>query len=77
MRDVIIKKFTQTSGESIYKEDQLFEGFAEFFRNNGIDAKVNLATIKKHYGAHKLKGQRDGFVKLYLNSILNMIDFSH
>jgi hypothetical protein len=66
VRDAIQKRFPETSEESIYKEDELFEGFAEIFRNNGIDAKVNFATINKYIGATRLKGKRAGYVKLYL-----------
>ena len=61
VRDSIIKKFPEAS---IYRETELYEGFVEIFRNNGIDAKVNLATIKKYYGADKLKGSNMDKIKL-------------
>jgi len=62
VRDAIIQKFPEAS---IYRKDELIEGFAEIFRNNGINATVNLATIKKYYGADKLKGKNNmGKIKL-------------
>jgi hypothetical protein len=61
VREAIQKRFPETS---IYREDELFEGFAEIFRNNGIDAIVNLALIKKFYGADRQKGRNAGKIKL-------------
>ncbi len=61
--DAILNRFPQNN---TYKKDELIDGFYEIFRNYGIDAKVNLNTIRKYYGADELKGKKVGFIKLHL-----------
>jgi len=64
-KDVIDAIITRFPENATYKEDELFDGFKEIFQNYGIEAKVNIPTIGKYYGADKLKGKNTGLVKIY------------
>jgi hypothetical protein len=64
VRDAIHKKFPQLNN---YHQDELFAGFKDVFQLWGITAKVNIATVKKYYGADKRKGKgMEGFISLNL-----------
>lgn len=63
VRDAIQLKF---SANTEYKKDELLNGIAEIFKNNGIASKINFNTVKKYFGAQELKGQRVGYIKLFL-----------
>lgn len=45
VRDAIQNKFPQ---ETEYKKEDLLNGISDVFKSNGINAKVNLNTIKKY-----------------------------
>lgn len=68
------KMFSQPVRETIknrlsenteYPFEDVVKVFEEIFTANGVEAKYNLATIRKFFGADKLKGQKDGWIKLW------------
>lgn len=65
VRDAIQKRFHE---HTEYNKDILFNGFNEIFRNYGIKAKVNIASVQKYFGADELKGKKAGIIKLRLFS---------
>jgi len=62
VRDAIIERFPENAD---YPKEELFRGFTEIFNSNGVNAKVNINTVRKYYGADPLKGKGSGIIKLY------------
>lgn len=63
VRDAISKRFPEYSKQ---KKEDLFDGFKEIFQAFGISQNVNLATIKKYFGADPCKSKEEkGFIRLW------------
>ena len=63
VRDAISQRFPDYTQP---KEEDLFKGFEEIFQSHGISVKVNLATVKKYYGAERCKGKKEkGLIRLW------------
>lgn len=63
VRKAISQRFPEYS---TLKETDLFNGLEEVFRTFGISAKVNLATVRKYYGADRCKGKEEkGHIRLW------------
>ena len=63
VREAVKNKFSENTE---YLLTDALDNLQEVFTNYGIEAKVNFPTIKKYFGADKLKGKKDGWIKLWL-----------
>lgn len=62
--DKIKERFSECT---TYKKENLIDGFSEIFAMFGISHKVNIATVKKYFGADPCKGKNEiGCIRLFL-----------